>query len=214
MEPIESATLEPSMRPEKPTVRDEGADLRDLYDGDFRRFTVEEYQAMVEAGILAEDEKIELLDGVIVAVSPQGLSHATLIERLTRALILGLPDHRVRPQLPMIAGKFSMPEPDFLVVAGTPSRRKEHPRLADLIIEIAHNSLRKDRNVKLGIYARAGVPEYWIVNVRAECIEVYRDPDVEAGTYRKTATVKPGAKLKPAELPGPTIDVAELFAED
>lgn len=107
-----------------------------------------------------------------------------------------------------------MPEPDFLVVPRAPRRKKEHPRYGDLVIEVSDSSVRKDRKVKLGIYAQAGVPEYWIVNVAAECIEVYRDPDVETGTYRQTTTVKPGAKLKPADLPGPTIDVAELFAED
>lgn len=186
--------------------------LDDALGAPLRRITVKEYERMAEAGILDPDEKLELLDGVIVAVSPQGTPHATVVERLNVALVLALAGtHRVRPQLPMRLSQYSMPEPDF-VVSPAEDRPPQHPRHALLIVEVADSSLRKDRELKLRLYAQAKVPEYWIVNTRDETIEVHREPSPVAGTYRSVETFKAGARLKPAGLPGPTIDVAALFA--
>lgn len=186
--------------------------LDDAFGAPLRRITVKEYERLAEAGILDPDEKLELLDGVIVAVSPQGTPQATVVERLNVALVLSLAGtHRVRSQLPMRLSRYSMPEPDF-VVSPVEDRQPQHPRHALLIVEVADSSLRKDRELKLRLYAEAKVPEYWIINTRKRTIEVCRHPSPRTGTFRSVETFKAGATLKPAALPGPTIDVAALFA--
>jgi Uma2 family endonuclease len=194
-------------------VKGRDMELEAPFGTHFRRISVPEYERMVEVGILEANEKIELLDGVIVAVSPQGEPHALVVERLNRALVLALSEHyRVRPQLPMHASEYSEPEPDLIVVARSEGDPRGHPRSAALIIEVADSSLSKDRRWKGRIYAEAGVREYWIVNVADRCIEVYRQPDQAKGTWRNCETFAVGSSVKPAELPGPTIEVAALFA--
>jgi Uma2 family endonuclease len=88
-----------------------------------------------------------------------------------------------------------------------------HPRRALLIVEVAESSLRKDRLLKARIYARAEVPEYWVVNVEGHAVEVYSAPDAAVGCYRTVGTLRPGEVLTPVVLPGPQCEVAELFEE-
>ncbi len=179
-----------------------------------RRISVGEYHRMIEAGILDEDEHVELLEGVIVEASPQSEAHAHAIQWLTRTLLRALSDdYFVRPQLPLTLGDWSEPEPDLAVVrvADLPSR-KEHPGQALLAIEVALDSLRKDRLVKASLYARFGIPEYWIVDVGRERVEVYRDPDSAAGRYAKQQAVRGDDRLVPSLLPQVDIRVADIFA--
>jgi Uma2 family endonuclease len=180
-----------------------------------RRISVEEYFRMGEVGILDPDEKTELLDGVIFTVTKKGSPHALLVERLNVLLVHALtPGYRIRPQLPLPVSEFSSPQPDQAVVRRGQSRPGHHPEHAELIVEVSDSSLSKDRGLKRRIYAQAGVPEYWVVNVPARCIEVSRDPDPATGTYRGSETFAAGAQLKPAGLPGPTVDLTALFAPD
>jgi Uma2 family endonuclease len=176
------------------------------------RISAREFQRMLEAGVLRSEERLELLDGILVEIKDHSPRHALAVERLNVALIRTLSDRfRVRCGLPMVASNFSVPQPD-LIVSARDQDADRHPRLALWIVEVSHSSLRKDQNLKLRIYAKAKVPEYWVVNVRAGVIEVYRKPSKKTGTYAEHKVYPAGAKVKPAALPGPTIDVAALFA--
>ena len=146
------------------TIEGLGADVQR------RRFTVDEVNRMVEEGILGEDEPVELLEGELVIVSPQDPRHAaclvTLTERLAEAY-RGVA--HVRPQVPLDARPHSLPEPDLAVVKGRPGDYSDrHPSGGDalLVIEIARTSRPIDRR-KAGIYAGAGVPVYWLVDLAA-----------------------------------------------
>ena len=178
-----------------------------------RPFSVAEYHRMADAGILTEDDRVELLEGVIVLMSPQNEPHAHAIVVLTETLVLQVTGrYRVRPQLPLTIGDRSEPEPDLAVVpipgpGASPLNRRD----ALLVIEVASESLRKDRLLKSRIYARAGIPEYWIVNVDERCIEVSREPDAEAGVYRASSKAVPGGVLHSSAVGGVAVSVADLF---
>jgi Uma2 family endonuclease len=179
-----------------------------------RRFTIAEYHRLIDAGIIGEDERVELLEGVIVRTSPQNEPGARALVYLTRHLnrILG-DEYQVRPQLPVsLPSSASEPEPDLAVVkAADAESRTDHPQTALLAIEVSLSSLRFDRQVKARVYARAGISEYWIVNVEAGCVEVFRDPDPAAGAYRTTLAVERPETLVSAAVPGLSIPVAALF---
>jgi Uma2 family endonuclease len=178
-----------------------------------RRISVEEYHKMIEAGIFDEDERLELLEGVIVSISPQSPDHADLVQWLTNRLVRLIGDrYDVRPQLPLVASPMSEPEPDLAVVPAGRTRDR-HPTNALLVIEVARESLRKDRLLKAALYARAGIPEYWIVNPAEKCVEVHRDPDPSAGRYTTVTTVARGGELIAVKLPQIRIAVGELFGE-
>lgn len=116
------------------------------------------------------------------------------------------------PQLPVTLGTRTEPIPGLSVVRAENISRQALPRTALLVIEVADTSLGKDRGVKSAIYARYGIAEYWIVDVKSMTVEVYSDPDPETGRYRTMVTVAKDATLSPAHVPGVTISLAELFA--
>ena len=178
-----------------------------------RRITVREYHRMIEAGILGEDERVELLAGTLVAMTPQGSRHAVVIQRLTAALVRTVGDElAVRPQLPLTLLEDSEPEPDLAVVRAVDAPLEgPHPRSALLVIEVAGDSLSIDRQSKATLYARAGIPEYWIVNLGASSIEALSEPDRVAGVYRSNDVVVAGQTLGARSVPGLKIDVARLF---
>ncbi len=177
-----------------------------------RRFTLAEYHKMIEAGILGEGEHVELLEGEIVQMSPQEKPHARAIGKLNRWLTRALgEEYVVRPQLPLTLAE-SEPEPDLAVVrADEEATAQRHPRTAILVIEVADSSARHDLEVKARIYARAGIPEYWLVLVKQRTVEVLRDPDPTTGTYRAAFSQSADASMTPAGLPGLVIRVAALF---
>jgi Uma2 family endonuclease len=184
-----------------------------LDDAPRRLFTVDEYHRMFEGGILGDDERVELLEGVIVVLPSQNPPHASAIQRLTKWLVRQLDDSlALLPQLPVTLGHRSEPVPDLAVVKAEDITRKALPRTALLVIEVADTSLRKDRGLKGGLYARFGIPEYWIVNVQDSTVEVHRDPDPERGRYRTLLTVARGETLVPVSVPGVTISLSDLFA--
>jgi Uma2 family endonuclease len=178
-----------------------------------RPITVDEYHRMIGAGILGEDEHVQLLAGTVVAMTPQGRPHARVVQRLTRLFVRAVGDDlEVLTQLPLTLLDDSEPEPDLAVVKAEDAQSGEHhPRTAVLVIEVAGESLRLDRQSKSALYARAGIPEYWIANLAEATVEVYRDPDPAAGAYRAKTIVRPGEALPAATVPGVTIDVAALF---
>jgi Uma2 family endonuclease len=143
------------------------------------RFSVDEYHRMIEAGVLGPNQKFELLDGVVVEKMGQNPSHSSTFRKLLRLLDKTLPEEFVtRPQLPITLAT-SETEPDIAIVLGPDERYDlRHPMPADvsLIIEVADESLSRDRRDKVPIYAAARIPEYWIVNLVDAVVEVYTDP--------------------------------------
>ena len=178
-----------------------------------RRIRVGEYHRMIEAGILREGERVQLIDGMLVAMTPQGRAHAFVIQELNRILVRRLgDDFRVLSQLPLTLPGDSEPEPDLAVVrAREAASSTRHPGSALLVIEVAGESLRFDRQTKAALYARNGIPEYWIVNLADAAIEVHRDPDPPSAAYRQTFAVHRGDALEAQSVEGLRVDVGVLF---
>ena len=175
------------------------------------RITRERYWQLVGEGVIDPDERIELLEGVIVAMVPQNPPHAFTTTTLTRLLSAALgPGATLRVQLPFDIGEFSTPEPDFAVVE--PIRyTKAHPDRAFLIIEVADSSLKIDRDEKLELYARAGVPEYWIVNLGEGTIGRHSEP--AHGAYGRLTTFRRGETVQILAFPDVAVRVDEVFGE-
>jgi Uma2 family endonuclease len=151
----------------------------------------EEYDQLVLAGAF-EDERIELLDGVLVEMSPEGTEHAWIIQLLTRLLARGLPEQlALRVAAPWAASDRSEPEPDFAVIP-TGDYRREHLGKAVLVIEVSRSSLLKDLRLMARIYAAAGVPEYWVIDVEALAVHRHTEPSPRASAASSaTAPVRP-----------------------
>jgi Uma2 family endonuclease len=146
-------------------------------------------------------------------MTPQGSRHAVVIQRLTAALVRAVGDDlAVRPQLPLTLSDDSEPEPDLAVVRASDAPLEgPHPGSALLVIEVAGDSLRFDRQSKRVLYAGAGIPEYWIVNLADAAIEAHSDPDPVTGLYRSSAVLRAGETVVSRSLPDLAIDVARLF---
>ena len=169
---------------------------------------------MYEAGLF-RDEPVELLDGEIIAMSPQNNPHASTVARITNLLIpLLAHTSSVRVQLPIRLAPRSEPEPDFAICTLDPDDYAAgHPTPTDicLLIEVADASLAFDRKRKRQAYARAGIPEYWIVRPAEECVEVLRAPDAAAKVYRDHAVVRRGDRITLVAFPDATVAVADLL---
>jgi len=177
------------------------------------RITRERYWRLVEEGVIAPDDRVELLDGVIVSMSPQNPTHAFVISVLTRFLdtIVG-PKALVRGQTPLDLSDESVPEPDLAVVPGTASEYLDsHPTRALLVIEVAGRSLAADRLTKARIYANGAVDEYWIVNLRDRCVEVHRSPVQAERRFADVRVVRSGETLDLVAFPGVTLAVDDLL---
>ncbi len=167
-----------------------------------------EFMRLVDLGVFDEDEKIELLWGVMVKMSPQGKRHSVAILKLNMLLAPRLVGRAaVGVQLPFAASDDSQPEPDLAVVDAHPPE-DDHPGKAFLVIEVADSSLRRDR-LKARLYAAAGVPEYWIVNVADGWVDVHRSP--EGNTYRQVTRVERDGVLALQAFPDVTFAVAEVL---
>ena len=177
------------------------------------RYTTERYFGLVEEGTLSPDDHVELLEGVIVAEPPQEPRHASGTTRIADALREAIGRRAVlRVQLPLIAGRYSAPEPDVAVVPGKNSDYdRAHPATALLVVEVADSSLPQDRLTKSRIYAGAAVLEYWIVNLRDDCVEVFRRPDAETRLYAERQVAGRGDTLSLTAFPGSTIAVDDLL---
>ena len=177
-----------------------------------RLFTVDELFAMVEAGIVAEDERIELLDGEILVMPPIGDSHADGTDRLDESFKEQLRRRaRVRVQGPVRINDSSLLQPDIAVLRLRDDYHRRTPTPADvfLLIEVADSSLQVDREVKLARYAAAGIPEVWIVNVWARQVEAYADP--VDGTYRSRRMVTADGSISPLAFPDVSLAVADFL---
>ena len=175
-----------------------------LMPGDIakRRFTADEYQLMGQAGILSEDDRVELIDGEVVEMTPVGTVHTSAVMRATHALMLAAGTRAgVRGQSPIRLGDHSEPEPDIVVVRWRDDFYKTaHPGPDDilLVIEMADTSLRYDRQIKVPLYARHGIVEYWLVDLTTSSITCYTSPDGNA--YRNVSVHGRGEMMSPVSL--------------
>ena len=183
-----------------------------------RRWTRIEYDKLIEVGILRPGDKIELLGGQLCISEPQNSPHATAICVGEEALRRGFSDGwSVRVQLPVALDVESEPEPDLVVVPGGPrDYRADHPSRPVLVVEIADSSLSLDREHKGGLYARARLPEYWIVNLKDRVLEVYREPEPTASAmygwaYRSIQSLSAEDHIAPLAAPAARIAVADLL---
>jgi Uma2 family endonuclease len=175
-----------------------------------RKWSREEYDRLIEQGVFQEDERLELIEGEILAMTPQDARHAgstnIVYEALDDALVAG---YCLRVQLPLALGEDSEPEPDVAVVAGSARDfLQAHPETAALVVEVADSSLLFDRRRKLPLYARSGIPEVWIVNVVEGRLEVHRKP--EGGGYREHEVLTRGDRVACAVL-REAVAVADLL---
>ena len=178
-----------------------------------RGYTVDAYFCLVTDGVLDARDRVELLDGVIVAEPPLDPPHASGISAVADALQRSVGQRAlVRIQAPLIAGPYSAPEPDVAVVAGRWRDYVEHhPTTALLVVEVSDSSLQQDRLSKSRIYAGAGIPEYWIVNLRGDCLEVFREPDAARRIYTARAVLHRGEHLALTALPDAVVAVDDLL---
>jgi Uma2 family endonuclease len=174
-----------------------------------RIWTKKEYYKLIDIGFFI-DKRAELIEGEVIEMSPVKTPHSLTIQ-LTENVLRDVFDKNfsVRGQLPLNFSEISEPEPDIAVVKGNPRDYLEsHPNTAELIVEISASTLSYDRNVKGKLYARNNIQDYWIVDLRKRCIEVYRSP--KADKYESVTTftesddistlTKPENKLKVADL--------------
>ena len=173
---------------------------------------------MVAAGVFAPGERVELVDGEVLAMPAQGSQHATAVQLIEEALRAAFGrGYAVRVQMPLALDPSSEPEPDVAVVPGSPrDYRDAHPASALLVVEVADTTLASDREQKGSLYARAGVAEYWLVNLLDRRVEVYRDPAPQpqaryGRAYRGVQSYEAGDRISPLAAPGSVVQVADIL---
>ena len=183
-----------------------------------RRWTRVEYDRLIDLGVFQPGERLELLDGWLIVREPQGTEHSAAIRRVLTVLRRTLGEAwQIDSQLPVALDDLSEPEPDVFVVPKDPnSYRDAHPSNPLLIIEVAKTSYRIDHEYKASLYARAVVPEYWIVDLIHETVEVHREPEESAAArygwrYRSVQTLGPPASVAALLAPDHPIPVADLL---
>lgn len=178
-----------------------------------KRWTIEDYHRMIQTGILTTDDQVELLDGYIVEMPPQDPPHASITSIFSNDIApLFSGKAWVRSQLPITIPPDSEPEPDIAIVRIDERRyRDRHPHPEDiyLLIEVADSTLSKDRNRKARLYAKANIPEYWIVDVKAQQVFVFQQPQGES--YQSEQVFEATASLSPLAFPDVSIELQELF---
>ena len=182
-----------------------------------RRWTRAEYDRLVDLGVL-HGNPVELVGGQLVVAEPQGSYHASALGTAGDVLRAALPKGwLVRIQMPVSLDDESEPEPDVAVVPGTwANYRLGHPSRPALVVEVAESSLAFDREDKGSLYARAGIRDYWIVNLVDRALEVYRDPGPDpaapyASRYRMVERLGSAAVVSPLALPAVRIVVSDLL---
>ena len=183
-----------------------------------KRWTRLEYERLIDLGAFGPEDRLELLGGQLVVREPQGRPHATGIRLIAQALraVFG-PLWSIEAQLPVSLDEESEPEPDVAVVAGGPrDYLASHPSRPALVVEVALTSLALDRGEKASLYARAGVEDYWIVNLVDNTLEVYRGPEANPDSpygwrYGSVLTLNAGDRVRPLAVPNAEILVADLL---
>lgn len=183
-----------------------------------KRWTRVEYERLIDLGVFGPGDRLELLGGQLIVAEPQGAEHYTAIFRATHALEAAFGSgFLIRPQGPVALDDESEPEPDLAVVSGdVGDYRLAHPARPVLAVEVAASSLAFDRTHKASLYARAGVADYWIVNLVDRVVEVHRQPAPDAGapygwTFASITVLSEGDVLVPLAAPASSVSVASLL---
>lgn len=173
------------------------------------RWTCAEFHRLGDIGVF-ESRRPMLIDGVILEEGPMNPPHAITLELVEEALRIALgPGWRIRGQSPLVLGQYLDPEPDFAVLPGTARGSSGHPTTADLVIEVADSSLDFDTNEKRLLYARAGIRDYWVVDIAGRRLLVFRDP--VAGDYASQQVLGPADTVSPLAAPAATIRVGDFL---
>ena len=172
------------------------------------------YQRLAELGVLRENDRVELIAGQVVEMSPIGDHHASCVRRLNRLfsrhlLAVAIVD----VQNPVVLGEHDAPQPDLVLLKPRADGYPNHPRATDilLVIEVADTTLTYDRDIKIPLYARAAIPEAWVVDLAADRVEMYRDPI--ADRYRRLRPATRGDVLTPLQLPNLTLSADEILGQ-
>jgi len=173
-----------------------------------KRWTREEFYLLAEQGYF-RGKRVQLIDGEIIEMAPQGHPHSNTITYLTHWAVAAFgADHLVRVQMPLNANAYSDPEPDIAVIVR--QKYADHPETAALIFEVSDSSLLLDRR-KARLYAASGIEEYWIVNLAEGQIEVHRRPVAAEERYQDVTVIKRGQSIAPLARPGAQLKIDELF---
>ncbi|HQZ72235.1 MAG TPA: Uma2 family endonuclease [Anaerolineae bacterium] len=178
-----------------------------------RRFSIDDYYRMAESGVIAPDERTELLDGQVVFQMTINARHAGCVNRLNQFLSRQLIDRAiVAVQNPLRLGPYSEPQPDIALLRpreDSYDRSHPHPEDVLLLIEVADSSLDLDRRVKMPLYAAAGIAEVWLIDLANDAVEVYRDPDARG--YRQLQRSSRGSSLTALLLPDMQVGIDEVL---
>lgn len=175
------------------------------------RWTRQDYQRLGELGVFDDKPRVELIEGQIIPMSAQGADHSKAVSRLNNLLVrLFSETHYVRVLCPLNSGQDSQPEPDFCVLPQSlVDTSDDQPETADLVIEVADSSIGRDRK-KARLYAACQVPDYWIVNLSQQRLEVYREPREDG--YALMRIYRLDEDITPVVWPGLKLQVASLFS--
>ncbi len=178
------------------------------------RFTIEDLERMVHAGVLRPDDRVELIEGELVDMAPIGWAHQGCVNRLTEILVTQLRGRAiVQPQGPLRLSEYSVPQPDLAILRPR-SDYYAHggPTAADvfLVIEVSDTTLAYDRDVKVPLYARHGVPEVWVIDLSGQRVLVYRHPSADG--YRSVAEFRAGDHCAPEAFPDLALSVDALLS--
>jgi Uma2 family endonuclease len=178
-----------------------------------RHWTVDEYHRAAEAGVFGPEERLELIEGEILCMSPQNPPHAAasdLAESALRAVFTS--GYRVRVQKPLTLHAQTEPEPDIAVVrGGARDYLNQHPTTAVLVVEVSDSSLAFDRGEKATLYAHAEIPEYWVLNLPQRVLEVHRDADPASGSYQSVDRLNESQFVSPLAAPSARIAISDLL---
>ncbi len=177
----------------------------------YHRWTVDEFHQMAGAGLLDENDRVELIEGEMIDMAPIGSKHAYLVDKLAQVLTRNCGSQLVRVQNPIRMGERSEPQPDIAVVKGR-NYMEAHPTAADvlLVVEVSDSTLEYDRDIKLGLYAHHGIPEVWLLDVNGREITVYREP--AEGQYRLIRKPTAAELVAPMFMPAVSITLTEVWA--
>jgi len=174
---------------------------------------LDEWRRLGEANIFPPGSRVELINGEIIEMAPIGSNHSGQINRLTQLLVhLVAKQAVVSIQNPVQLGDLSEPEPDLMLLKPTDDfYSSQHPQADDvlLLIEVADSSLKFDQNQKLRLYALHNIPEYWLLNIKDSCIEVYRQP--HDGVYAEKTTLRAGDKITLSQLNNISLNIADIL---
>jgi Uma2 family endonuclease len=188
------------------------------YETRTRRFSRAEYERLIDLGVFQPGEPIELIGGELMVAEPQGAAHYTAIMKTAKALEAAFgPAWHARTQGPVGLDDDSEPEPDVAIVPGSPDDySRAHPSRPVLTVEVAESSLGADRERKGSLYARAGLPDYWVLNLVDRVLEVYREPAPDSTApfgwrYARREVFDASARVTSLAAPGSSIPVSHLL---